>query len=154
MVPYSVNNVRLFCLILCIALFSARSFFPPGRPMRIDGPSIGLPIIQFVSAGSGSVCGWVRGINVSLQTVLSWPFQNFKIVFRWEFKLKLNGLVLAVAVLAILAMDRFERNNIYDTIRPVVYVRYVDDIGTVVSSIPEANQLLEALGPQQPAPDH
>ena len=38
--------------------------------------------------------------------------------------------------LATLAMDRFERNNIYDTIRPVVYSRYVDDIGTVVSSIP------------------
>ena len=47
--------------------------------------------------------------------------------------------------LAILAMDRFERNNIYDTIRPVVYSRYVDDIGTVVSSIPEASQLLETL---------
>ena len=43
---------------------------------------------------------------------------------------------------------RFERNNIYDTIRPVVYSRYVDDIGTVVSSIPEASQLLEALNSQ------
>ena len=50
--------------------------------------------------------------------------------------------------LAILAMDRFERNNIYDTLRPVVYSRYVDDIGTVVSSISEATQLLETLNSQ------
>ena len=50
--------------------------------------------------------------------------------------------------LAILTMDRFERNNIYDTIRPVVYSRYVDDIGMVVSSIPEASQLLETLNSQ------
>ena len=47
--------------------------------------------------------------------------------------------------LAILAMDRLERNNINDTIRPVVYSRYVDDIGTVLSSIPEASQLLKTL---------
>ena len=55
--------------------------------MRIDGPSIGLPIIQFVSAGSGSVCGWVCGINVSLQTVLSWPFQRFLVLFSCSCKL-------------------------------------------------------------------
>ena len=58
---------------------------------------------------------------------------------RMLFSSRLSG------TLAILAMDRFERNNIYDTIRPVVYSRYVDDIGTVVSSIPEASQLLETL---------
>ena len=65
--------------------------------------------------------------------------------------LQIRGLAMASrlsGMLAILAMDRFEKNNIYDTIRPVVYVRYVDDIGTVVSSIPEANQLLETLNSQ------
>ena len=50
--------------------------------------------------------------------------------------------------LAILAMDRLERNNISDTIRPVVYSRYVDEIGTVVSSFPEASQLLKTLNSQ------
>ena len=50
--------------------------------------------------------------------------------------------------IAILAMDRFERNNKNNTIRPVVYSRYVDDIGTMVSSIPEASQLLETLNSQ------
>ena len=44
--------------------------------------------------------------------------------------------------------DGPERNNIYDSIRPVVYSQYVDDIGTVVSSIPEASQLLETLNSQ------
>ena len=50
--------------------------------------------------------------------------------------------------LAILAMDRLERNIIYDTLRPVVYSRYVGDIGTVVSSISEGSQLLETLNSQ------
>ena len=50
--------------------------------------------------------------------------------------------------LGILAMDRFERNNVYDTIWPAIYLRYFVDIGTVVSSIPKANQLLEALNSQ------
>ena len=49
---------------------------------------------------------------------------------------------------ATLAMDCLERNNIYDTLRPVVYSRHVDDIGTVLSSIPEASQLLKILNSQ------
>ena len=44
-------------------------------------------------------------------------------------------------------MTHFERNNIY-TSRPVVYLRYTNDIGTVVNSIAQANQLLETLNSQ------
>ena len=47
--------------------------------------------------------------------------------------------------LAILTMDRFERLHIYRTIQPVLYVRYVDDTGTVVSSVTEAQMLLQSL---------
>ena len=36
--------------------------------------------------------------------------------------------------LAILCMDRFERSHIYNLQpKPIFYVRYVDDTGTVVS---------------------
>ena len=47
---------------------------------------------------------------------------------------------------AILCMDRFERSHVYDlTPSLAVYVRYVDDIGTVVNNTVEARKLLTTL---------
>ena len=47
--------------------------------------------------------------------------------------------------LAILAMDRFERLHIYPTIQPTLYVRYVDDAGTVVKCTAQAERMLNHL---------
>ena len=54
--------------------------------------------------------------------------------------------------LAIIVMDRFERRFVYDELKPspVIFVRYVDDIGTVVSSVEVAHQTLEYLNKQHP----
>ena len=50
--------------------------------------------------------------------------------------------------LAILTMDRFEQLHIYSTIQPAIYVRYVDDTGTVVDSVGDARKMLTNLNSQ------
>ena len=50
--------------------------------------------------------------------------------------------------LAILTMDRFEQLHIYSTIQPAIYVRYVDDTGTVVDSVSDARKMLTHLNSQ------
>ena len=49
--------------------------------------------------------------------------------------------------LAILCLDRFERLYIYRELhpKPVVYVRYVDDVGTTVNGTDEAEVMLKYL---------
>ena len=49
--------------------------------------------------------------------------------------------------LAILCMDRFERLYIYQELqpKPIIFVRYVDDTGTVVSSNTQAHEMLAYL---------
>ena len=46
--------------------------------------------------------------------------------------------------LAIIVMDRFERRFVYNELKPspVIFVRYVDDIGTVVPNVEVAHQTL------------
>ena len=46
---------------------------------------------------------------------------------------------------AILAMDKFERLLVYQELLPLVYVRYIDDVGTVVKNQQEAENTLEYL---------
>ena len=41
--------------------------------------------------------------------------------------------------LAIICIDKFERNHIYNEVEPKIYVRYVDDIGTVVKTVSQAH---------------
>ena len=55
-------------------------------------------------------------------------------------------------ILAILAMDRFERLFIYRNLEPqlTIYVRYVDDIGTVVPNSDEAYRTLTYLNSKHP----
>jgi len=54
--------------------------------------------------------------------------------------------------LAILAMDRFERMFIYQELNPqlIIYVRFVDDIGTVVSNIDQAYRILNYINSKHP----
>ena len=54
--------------------------------------------------------------------------------------------------LAILAMDRFEHIYIYRNLKPepLVYVRYVDDTGTIVNDDNEARQMLRYSNKQHP----
>ena len=54
--------------------------------------------------------------------------------------------------LAILCMDRFERLHIYQQLHPqlTIYVRYVDDVGTVTTDTEQANTIHTYLNEQHP----
>ena len=52
--------------------------------------------------------------------------------------------------LAILTMDRFECKYIYPVIKPTIYVRFVDDIGTTVQTIEEAHETLHMMNSKHP----
>ena len=52
--------------------------------------------------------------------------------------------------LAILTMDRFECKYIYPVIKPTIYVRFVDNIGTTVQTIEEAHETLHRWTPNIP----
>ena len=54
--------------------------------------------------------------------------------------------------LAILCMDRFERLHIYQQLHPqlTIYVRYIDDVGTVKTDTEQANTILTYLNEQHP----
>ena len=56
------------------------------------------------------------------------------------------------STLAILAMDRFERLFIYQTVRLTltIYVRYVDGIGTTVLNTTDAHNILAYLYSKHP----
>ena len=100
----------------------------------------------FAYAGQGQIMNLsqISGhVHLLLKNIFEYPAHG---VFQ-----QIRGLALGSrfsGTLAIMARDRFERNNTYDTIRPVVYSRYVDDTGTVVGNFPEASQLLETLNSQ------
>ena len=61
-------------------------------------------------------------------------------VFRYQktFFKQIRGLAMGnplSGTLAIFCMDKFERNHIYNELEPKIYVRYVDNIGTVVKTV-------------------
>ena len=77
-------------------------------------------------------------------------------VFAYEdvgyFK-QVRGLAMGNKVsgtLAILVMDKFERMFVYQELLPLVYVRHVDDVGTVVKNRQEAENTLEYLNSKHP----
>ena len=49
-----------------------------------------------------------------------------------------------------LSMDRFEHTHIYTTYQPYFYGRYVDDIGTFVNNVEEAELMLTDLNSKHP----
>ena len=51
---------------------------------------------------------------------------------------------------AILTMDRLECKCIYPVIKPTIYVRFVDDIGTTVQTIEEAHETLHMMNSKHP----
>ena len=52
--------------------------------------------------------------------------------------------------LTILAMDKFEGMFVYQELLPLVYVHFVDDVGTVVKNQEEAENTLEYLNSRHP----
>ena len=52
--------------------------------------------------------------------------------------------------LAILTMDRFECKYIYPTIKPIIYVWFVDNICTTVQTIEEAHETLHMMNSKHP----
>ena len=54
--------------------------------------------------------------------------------------------------LAIICMVRFEANHIFRNLTPkhIIYVRYVDDTGTLAKSKKEAENMLEYLNSKHP----
>ena len=77
-------------------------------------------------------------------------------VFAYEdvgYFQRIRGLAMGDRVsgtLAILAVDKFERMFVYQEILPLVYVRYIDDVGTVVKNQQEAENTLEYLNSRHP----
>ena len=77
-------------------------------------------------------------------------------VFAYEdvgYFQQVRGLALGNRVsgtLTILAMDKFEQIFVYQELLPRVYVRYVDDVGTVVKNRQEAENTLEYLNSKHP----
>ena len=71
-------------------------------------------------------------------------------VFRYQvtyFK-QIRGLAMGnrlSGTLAIICMDKFEHNYIYNELEPKIYVRYVDDIGTTVKTPSQAYNLLQYM---------
>ena len=68
---------------------------------------------------------------------------------------RIRGLAMGnrlSGTLAILCMDRFERLHIYQQLHPqlTIYVRYVDDVGTVTTDTEQANKILPYLNEQHP----
>ena len=77
-------------------------------------------------------------------------------VFAYEdvgyFK-QVRGLAMGnrfSGTLTILAMDKFERMFVYQELLPLVYVRFVNDVGTVVKKRQEAENTLEYLNSKHP----
>ena len=77
-------------------------------------------------------------------------------VFAYEghFYKQTRGLAMGnrlSGTLAIICMDRFEQRHIYELHpRPTIYVRYVDDIGTVVENTDAAERMLTYLNSKHP----
>ena len=77
-------------------------------------------------------------------------------VFAYEdvgYFQQIRGLALGNRVsgtLAILAVDKFERLFVYQELLPLVYIRYVDDVGTVMKNQQEAENTLEYLNSRHP----
>ena len=79
-------------------------------------------------------------------------------VFSYEehgFYKQIRGLAMGnrlSGTLAILVMDRFERNFVYQELKPspIIYVRYVDDVGTVAEGTNAAKDVLKYLNKKHP----
>ena len=54
--------------------------------------------------------------------------------------------------LAILSLDRFERLYIYQELqpKPIIYVRYVDDVATTIDSLENSQKTFEYLNSKHP----
>ena len=77
-------------------------------------------------------------------------------VFAYEdvgFFRQIRGLAMGNSLsgtLAILCMDRLEQRVIYKELKPPMYARYIDDIGTVVPSVSAAENILQVLNNSHP----
>ena len=85
-----------------------------------------------------------------IKTLLELVLKNN--IFRYGNQMyqQVQGLAMGGRVsgtLAILVMDRFERNYIYNQLAPTstFYVRYIDDTNTVANNADEALQMLEYI---------
>ena len=75
-------------------------------------------------------------------------FQYGKMFFK-----QIRGLAMGnrlSGTLVIICMDRFERLYIYAELKPTIYVRFVDDIGTTVNTIEEAFEILQYMNSKHP----
>ena len=70
-----------------------------------------------------------------------------------KFYRQIRGLAMGnrlSGTLAIICMDRFEHTHIYTTYQPYFYGRYVDDIGTSVNNVDDAQLMLTDLNSKHP----
>ena len=90
-----------------------------------------------------------------LQKLLNLLLTNNTFQFDDHFYKQIRGLAMGnrlSGTLAIICMDRFEANHIFRNLtpKPIIYVRYVDDTGTLAKSKKEAENMLEYLNSKHP----
>ena len=90
-----------------------------------------------------------------IQELLELTLKNNVFQYNSQPFLQIRGLAMGGRIsgtLAILVMDRFETSHIYNQLLPasLVYMRYVDDTGTIANNIEEAQAMLEYLNDQHP----
>ena len=99
---------------------------------------------------------YLYGLSASdLWELLHLLLDNNVFMFDKSIFKQIRGLAMGnrlSGTLAINVIDRFERRFVYDKFKPspIIFVRYVDDIGTVVPSVEVAHQTLEYLNKQHP----
>ena len=90
-----------------------------------------------------------------IRELLELTLKNNVFQYNSQTFLQIRGLAMGGRIsgtLAILVMDRFETSHIYNQLLPasLVYMRYVDDTGTIANNIEEAQAMLKYLNDQHP----
>ena len=96
--------------------------------------------------------------NLSLEDMkifLQLALNNNIFIYQRQIYHQIRGLAMGGRIsgtLAILVMDRFEQNHIYPQLEPAssVYVRYVDDTGTIANDVSQAQEMLTYLNSRHP----
>ena len=90
-----------------------------------------------------------------MKVLLQLALNNNIFIYQRQIYHQIRGLAMGGRIsgtLAILVMDRFEQNHIYPQLEPAssVYVRYVDDTGTIANDVSQAQEMLTYLNSRHP----
>ena len=106
--------------------------------MRNDHSIAGTTILQTTLEDADNYSTWKLLHLILDNNVFRYQKTYFKQIRGLAMGNRLSG------TLAIICMDKFERNHIYNELEPKIYVRYVD-IGTVVKTVSQAHSMLQHM---------